>query len=431
MKPLHQTPGIQSLASVPSSPNSPPSTRPASMRRAVVREFNGPPLRKSRKYLPMDVTPTAFGTWNGGRFMNYGQALDDAQWVAMVRHAWDRGVRTFLTADVYGSGQADSLLGQALSGVPRESYCLVGCIGHDFYSARRDGAKGFPRFTQPGLRVPADYASYLRMATEKSLERCQVNQFDLVLLHNPDQTGYTSDRVWNGMQALRDAGLTRSLGVAPGPANGFTLDLIQCFERFGPLIDWAMIILGPLEPWPGQLVLPAALHHQVQLITRVVDYGGIFHDDVRPGHRFGPSDHRSFRPAGWVESAVAKLESLRPIAQRHGITPLQLACTWNLHQPAVHSVIPTLIQELGEGARPIASKVDELAALKAIRLTPDELSAIARIGDNTGCMALKGANRRHVGSALPDQWELDSNLEALAARWQIDPDIDLALTHSH
>lgn len=434
MKPLHQTPGIQSLASVPSnpnSPNSPPSTRPASLRRAVVREFIGPPLRKSRKYLPMDVTPTAFGTWNGGRFMNYGQALDDAQWVAMVRHAWDRGVRTFLTADVYGSGQADSLLGQALSGVPRESYCLVGCIGHDFYSARRDGAKGFPRFTQPGLRVPADYASYLRMATEKSLERCQVDQFDLVLLHNPDQTGYTSDRVWNGMQALRDAGLTRSLGVAPGPANGFTLDLIQCFERFGPLIDWAMIILGPLEPWPGQLVLPAALHHQVQLITRVVDYGGIFHDDVRPGHRFGPSDHRSFRPAGWVESAVAKLESLRPIAQRHGITPLQLACTWNLHQPAVHSVIPTLIQELGEGARPIASKVNELAALKAIRLTPDELSEIARIGDNTGCMALKGANRRHVGSALPDQWELDSNLEALAARWQIDPDIDLALTHSH
>ncbi len=434
MKPLHQTPGIQSLASVPgnpSSPNSPPSTRPASLRRAVVREFNGPPLRKSRKYFPMDVTPTAFGTWNGGRFMNYGQALDDAQWVAMVRHAWDRGVRTFLTADVYGSGQADSLLGQALSGVPRESYCLVGCIGHDFYSARRDGAKGFPRFTQPGLRVPADYASYLRMATEKSLERCQVDQFDLVLLHNPDQTGYTSDRVWNGMQALRDAGLTRSLGVAPGPANGFTLDLIQCFERFGPLIDWAMIILGPLEPWPGQLVLPAALHHQVQLITRVVDYGGIFHDDVRPGHRFGPSDHRSFRPAGWVESAVAKLESLRPIAQRHGITPLQLACTWNLHQPAVHSVIPTLIQELGEGARPIASKVDELAALKAIRLTPDELSAIARIGDNTGCMALKGANRRHVGSALPDQWELDSDLEALGARWQIDPDIDLALTHSH
>ena len=94
-------------------------------------------------------------------------------------------------------------------------------------------------------------------------------------------------------------------------------------------------------------------------------------------------------------------------------------------------MIPTLIQELGEGTRPIASKVDELAALRAIRLTPDELSEIAQIGDNTGCMALKGSSRRHVDSALPDQWELDSELESLAARWQIDPDIDLALTHSH
>ncbi len=377
----------------------------------------------------MNVTPTAFGTWNGGRFMNYGQPLDDAQWIATVRRAWDQGIRTFLTADVYGSGQADSLLGQALSGVPRDTYCLVGCIGHDFYSARRDGAKGFPRFTQPGLRLPADYASYLRMATEKSLERCQTDHFDLLLLHNPDLTGYTSDRVWNGLQALRDAGLTRSLGVAPGPANGFTLDLIRCFERFGPLIDWAMIILGPLEPWPGRLILPAAVQHEVKLITRVVDYGGIFHDDVRPGHRFGQADHRSFRPPGWVDAAVQKLEALRPIAQRHGLTPLQLACNWNLHQPAVHNVIPTLIQELGDGARPIASKVDELAALKAIRLTPEELSEIARIGDNTGCMALKGSSRSHVGSALPDQWELDPELEALAARWQIRPDTDLALSH--
>ncbi|MEN9546003.1 MAG: hypothetical protein RLZZ356_735 [Verrucomicrobiota bacterium] len=399
--------------------------------RCPAREFNGPAPRKSRNCTSMDVTPTAFGTWNGGRFMNYGQPLDDAQWIATVRHAWDRGIRTFLTADVYGAGQADSLLGQALSGVPRDSYCLVGCIGHDFYSARRDGAKGFPRFTQPGLRVPADHASYLRMATEKSLERCRTDHFDLVLLHNPDHTGYTSDRVWNGMQTLREAGLTRSLGVAPGPANGFTLDLIRCFERFGPLIDWAMIILGPFEPWPGRLILPAAVRHEVKLITRVVDYGGIFHDDVRPGHRFGTADHRSFRPAGWVEAAVAKLEALRPIAQRHGITPLQLACTWNLHQPAVHNVIPTLIQELGEGARPIASKVDELAALKAVRLSPDEVAEIARIGDNTGCMALKGSSRSHVGSALPDQWELDPELESIATRWNIDPKTDLGLTHSH
>ena len=63
------------------------------------------------------------------------------------------------------------------------------------------------------------------------------------------------------MAALRDAGLTRTIGVAPGPANGFTLDLIDCFERFGERIDWAMVILNPLEPWPGELCLEAADRH--------------------------------------------------------------------------------------------------------------------------------------------------------------------------
>ena len=96
------------------------------------------------------------------------------------------------------------------------------------------------------------------MATERSLERCGVEHFDLLLLHNPDRIGYSSAAVWEGMRAVREAGLTRALGVAPGPANGFTLDLIDCLERFAEQIDWAMIILNPLEPWPGELALGAA-----------------------------------------------------------------------------------------------------------------------------------------------------------------------------
>ena len=92
--------------------------------------------------------------------------------------------------------------------------------------------------------------------------------------------------MWEGMEGARAAGLTRLLGVAPGPANGFTLDLIGCLERFGAQIDWAMIILNPLEPWPGELALAAAAQNDVGVIARVVDYGGVFHDDVRAGHEF-------------------------------------------------------------------------------------------------------------------------------------------------
>ena len=64
----------------------------------------------------MEVTRTAYGTWNGGRFMNYGEALPDERWIGVVQHAYRRGLRTFMTADVYGSGGADELLGRALAG---------------------------------------------------------------------------------------------------------------------------------------------------------------------------------------------------------------------------------------------------------------------------------------------------------------------------
>ena len=377
----------------------------------------------------MEVTRTAFGTWNGGRFMHYGQPLDDARWINLAQHAYRQGVRTFLTADVYGNGEADTLLGKALAGLPRDSFSLVGAVGHDFYSAKRDGAKGFPRFTHPQLRSPGDYADYLRMATEKSLSRCGMSKFDLLLLHNPDSVGYTDDRVWEGMQKLVDAGLTDQLGIAPGPANGFTLDMILCFERFGALIDWAMVILNPFEPWPGGLALPAAARHDIKVLTRVVDYGGIFHDDVRPGHQFGQSDHRSFRPAGWVESGNSKLDQLRPIAAKHGLTPLQLACAWNLSQTAVRSVVPTLIQEVGDGAKTILAKVDELAALPEVTFSAEELGLIAQVGDNKGCMHLKGANRGHTAASVADQWGITPDLESVGRRWTIDPDRDLAYSH--
>jgi aryl-alcohol dehydrogenase-like predicted oxidoreductase len=372
----------------------------------------------------LDPTHTAIGTWSGGRFMHFGEPLDDERLIGLLRP--DDRVRTVITADAYGAGEADALLGRALAGADRDSFCLVGAVGHDFYEGEREGAKGFPRFTDPRLRGEDGYAGYLRMAAERSLERIGAGSFDLLLLHNPDRIGYTSAAAWDGMAVLRDAGLTRRLGIAPGPANGFTLDLLDCFERFGALLDWAMIILNPLEPWPGELVLGAARHHEVSLITRVVDYGGLFHDDVLPGHEFPRYDHRGFRPAGWVEAGRAKLELMRPVAERHGLSPLQLACQWNLAHEPVRCVAPTLIQEPGAGAKPVEAKREELAALPAAALlSADEVAELRAIGDNTGSMTLKGAAPDHDGEPRPDRWALTPQLAELAARWGIEPARDL------
>jgi aryl-alcohol dehydrogenase-like predicted oxidoreductase len=366
----------------------------------------------------------AIGSWSGGRYLRFGEQIDPERLEAVLRPG--DGIDTVLTADVYGMGEADSLTGRALEGVGRDDYCLVGAVGHDFYEGERDGPKGFPRFTDSSLRGPNEYAGYLRMAAERSLERLGQDRFDLLLLHNPDRTGYESEEAWKGMAALRDAGLADSVGVAPGPANGFTLDVVRCFERFGDVIDWAMIILNPFEPWPGELCLDAAARHGVRVITRVVDYGGIFWDDITPETELPQGDHRSFRPEGWIAEGRAKLDRLRPIAERAELTPIQLASQWNLAHDAVECVVPTLIQETGEEARPIEAKRSELAALPGEqRLSADEVEVIRSIGNNAGCMALKGASPDHSGEERADRWPVSVELAEVASRWGIDSERDL------
>ncbi len=354
--------------------------------------------------------------------MHFGECLEEDRLENLVRHACDEGIRTFLTADVYGTGKADELLGRALQGKDRDSYCLVGMVGHDIYEGNRAGSKGYARFTLADLRGPDGYADYLTMATEKSLKRCQADYFDLVMLHNPDTIGYSSPVVWEGMRGLKDAGLTRMTGIAPGPANGFTIDLAHCMEKFQDDIDWAMVILNPLEPWPGRNFIPMAAEFEVNLITRVVDYGGMFHDDVKPGHHFKDGDHRTYRMSGWIEAGSEKIDQMREIANRHNLTLLQFASVWNLSQSPVKCVAPTFIQEAGEGARPIEEKVSDLAHLPDIQLTQEEIELVASIGNNQGCMVLKGASSRHLGlEPQPDHWPMRQELEPVAAKWNLNP----------
>ena len=157
----------------------------------------------------------------------------------------------------------------------------------------------------------------------------------------------------------------------------------------------------------------------------MVDYGGLFHDDVRPGHAFAEYDHRKFRPDGWVQAGVEKLERMRPYAERHGLSMLQLACQWNLAHPTVRCVAPTLIQESGADARPIEDKRAELAPSGAdVLLSPPKWRELRAIGDNSGSMALKGANPEHEGDGAADRWGLTKSY-GVAARWEIAPEREL------
>ena len=365
----------------------------------------------------MNLTETAYGTWSGGRYMHYGEMLTEERYQDCIKLAYDSGIRTFVTADVYGVGRADEALGKALEGVGRDTYCLVGMIGHDHYKGERQGSSGYPRFTNPELNSPKEYKDFLLKQCSDSLKNCQTDHFDLVMLHNPDELGYISDEVWSGMEYLKKEGLSERLGIAPGPANGFTLDMVHAFENFGELIDWAMIILNPLEPWPGQHVLGAAEANGVDILTRVVDYGGLFFDIMKPGYEFKPGDHRAYRPDGWIERGCDLISKMRPIAEKHNLSLIQLACIWNLSQSPVKSVVPTCIQEPNPDAPSIEDMIKEVSSLPKMRLEPDEVEAIRMIGDNTGCMSLKGASERHTESTRPDEWPMREDLLIMAEKY--------------
>lgn len=119
---------------------------------------------------------------------------------------------------------------------------------------------------------------------------------------------------------------------------------------------------------------------------------------------------------------------MRPIAERAGLTMIQLACQWNLAHRPVECVAPTLIQEVGPQARTVEDKRAELAALPAEqRLTNGDVDTIRTLGDNTGSMALKGASPQYSGDEQPDRWTLDDRLITVAERWRINPQRDLVM----
>lgn len=352
--------------------------------------------------------------------MHFGETLGEDRYRDCIRVAYNAGIRTFVSADAYGQGRADQALGEVLSEFPRETYCLVGMVGHDL-DEERQGSAGFPRFTNPKLRDESGYRDFLRKACEASLQNCKTDHFDLLMLHNPDELGYTSDAVWKGMESLKQEGLAERLGIAPGPANGFTLDMIHVFENFGEVIDWAMVILNPLEPWPGQNVLASAKKNNVDVLTRVVDYGGLFHGDMKPGHEFRPGDHRAYRPDGWIERGNEAMAPMREMAAEKGVSMIQFASAWNLSQEPVKCVVPTVIQEAGDDAVPIENKIHDYASLpEDFRFTSEEVEKIRQWGDNTGCMTLKGASKRHDGPCeRPDEWPMRDELLVLADQYEL------------
>ncbi len=268
-----------------------------------------------------EISVVGYGAWEaGGDF--WGPNASDEEVVRAIHAGLDAGITWIDTAEVYGNGESERLVGVAVAG--RRDEVVI-------------ATKAAPRPSGSGFR-----AGEVRLACEGSLARLGVEHIDLYQLHWQD-AGVPVEETWGAMAALVDEGKVRFIGV-----SNFDEELIErCL---------AIRHVDSLQPHFSMLHLPNR-----QLIRwcgergiGIVTYGplafglltGAFHgredfasDDWRSGAHGGGGYYSAMFAPVKLERSLAVVEGLRPIVERLGVTVAQLALAWNVHQPGVTAAI--------------------------------------------------------------------------------------------
>lgn len=270
------------------------------------------------------VSEIGFGAWAIGG--SWG-ATDDATSLAAMHAAVDAGVTFFDTADVYGDGRSERLVGQLLR--ERDEALVVA--------------------TKFGRRVPLDLSLYtydnFRAWLERSRENLGVETVDVVQLHSlPWQTYYTPS-VFEACDRLVEEGLVRAYGVSVEKVE----EALKAIEH--PGVSTVQIIFNVFRQRPAGLFFEQARARDVGVLARVPLASGLLTGKLTRESTFAPDDHRTFNRHGEVfdagetfagvdfETGLDAVEALRPLVPG-GATLAQLALRWILMFDTVSTVIP-------------------------------------------------------------------------------------------
>jgi aryl-alcohol dehydrogenase-like predicted oxidoreductase len=280
---------------------------------------------------------------------------DDEDSIATIRHAVAGGVDWIDTAAVYGDGHAEQIVGKALAALPSSERPLV--------------------FTKAGMRVdPSSGSTYrdlgpasLRAECEASLQRLGVERIDLYQLHWPVDDDEIVEQAWGTLGELSREGKIRWAGV-----SNFDTALLERCARIRPL-DSAQLPLSLLEPRAAASELPWLAAHGVPTIVYSPLESGLLSGNFSLARlaALPDDDWRRRRPrfqSPQVERALDLVERLRPIADRIGATPAELAIAWTLQFAGVTGAIV--------GGR-AAAQVDGWIGAAKLELEAAALEAIA------------------------------------------------------
>ncbi len=305
-----------------------------------------------------EVSVVGLGTWQLGA--DWGD-VDETDALDVLAAAADAGVTLFDTADVYGDGRSEQLIGRFLREHP-DSDALVA--------------------TKMGRRVdqvPENYsAANFRAWNDRSRRNLGVDTLDLVQLHCPPTSVYSDDEVFDALDAMVEDGRIAAYGVSVERVD----EALTAIAR--PNVASVQIILNAFRQKPLERVLPAAAEAGVGILARVPLASGLLSGRYTEETTFAADDHRTYNRDGAAfdvgetfagvdfATGVAAARTFAALAH-DGLTPAQLALRWIIDQPQVTAVIP--------GARSVEQACGNAAAAEVAPLDDDTRAAVRDLYD--------------------------------------------------
>ena len=304
----------------------------------------------------MKVSEVGMGCWGigGNEFGNSYGGTDDGESVKAVRKAVQLGCNFFDTADVYGHGHSEEILGIALKEL-REKVFLATKVGgaymYENMTAKDNISKqsghfwGHVNFTE----------EYIRFALEQSLRRLRTSWIDLYQLHNPSLKMIKDGEVFRPLREMQKEGKIKFVGVSvhtleEGLAALDHVDSVQC-------------VFNILNPKNFEM-METAKRRGVGIVVREPLINGFASGKYGPGSRFEEGDIRAGMPAEYIENLTGMMEEVR--LRFPGKSLAQIAIKYVLSFDCVSTVIPGIktewqaIENLGASGIPELSK-EEMA----------------------------------------------------------------------
>lgn len=276
------------------------------------------------------VSEIGFGAWTIALDW-WGKKIEEDEAKRMLKKAYDLGINLFETADMYGKGKSERLIGQVFKEM-RNEIVISTKYGYDFENVEQIGHSELPqRFD----------SQFTQKALQNSLKRLQTDYIDVYGLHNPKLNHIRDDTIFQTLDKKIDEEQIKTYQVALGPAIGWTQEGIEAMNRNN--VSAVQTVYNILEQTPGNELIDNASKKNVGILVRVPDASGILTGKVNADTKIDEKDHRSVRKGEWIKASLKKVEQLRPIAKRNDLSITELAIKFILTKNAVSSVLPTVV----------------------------------------------------------------------------------------